>query len=234
MALGREVLGRFVIGRPFNEQPGVFALAADVGAFALTGQETIGDQTAFVTDAEAGAYNLTGRDATLEKGSAGASDVGSYTLTGVDITDPPFGLTADVGAFTLSGQDAGVIAARFVSADRGTFTLTGVDTGTVGSLPCDVGAFVLTGQTAPRKTDGLIAELGTFTLTGQATDFSFGRVIDADAGEYVYTGEDLAFELLRAPIGIQANPRLSRPIVTASRAPQPVRIRSNYLRASSR
>ena len=233
MALGREALGRSVLGHPTVElSSGAFLIVAEDGAYVLTGQDSSGDQTAFVVDAEVGTYTLTGFDATLAKGIEFDADVGSYALTGQDIGDPPFGLTAEVGSYSLTGQDAGLISARYIEAERGTYTYTAFDTGTVGTLPAEVGTFVLTGIAAPRKTDGLVAEVGSYALTGVDAAFSIGAILEAEFGEYTYEGQDITIELLRAAVGIQANPRLSRPMVTAARAPQPIRIRSNYLRAS--
>lgn len=76
--------------------------------------------------ADAGAFVLTGNDAGLSAGRKLAAATGVFTLTG-----NPAGLIvsrnliAATGSFTLSGNDAALKAARVIAAQTGVLTLAG-------------------------------------------------------------------------------------------------------------
>lgn len=108
---------------------GAYTLTADAGAFTLTGQDATLTRDKVLT-ADAGSFTLSGQDATLTWGRILTADAGSFTLTGQDATlsYAPAGsytLVADAGAFTLTGQDATLLKTRILTADAGSFSLSG-------------------------------------------------------------------------------------------------------------
>jgi hypothetical protein len=131
--------------------PSGFTLAADVGAFTLSGQAA-GTLFGRAVGAVAGSFSLAGQVATLSKG---------------------FGLVADVGGFSFGGQAAGLLAAHLVGAAAGALSFTGqaaaLHRGV--SLSVDAGVFVLQGQDATLITGSipvfnLAAEAGAFAVVG--------------------------------------------------------------------
>jgi hypothetical protein len=93
---------------------GVYTLTADVGNFALSGQDATLSKSSILI-AAAGSFALSGQDATLAKTSILVGDVGNFSLSGQDATLAwlPVGaytLTAETGLFSLSGSDATLTA----------------------------------------------------------------------------------------------------------------------------
>jgi hypothetical protein len=110
-----------------------------------------------------GSYVLTGVSAGLVYTPAGSyvlsASVGSYILTGLNTTltigggAQNFTLTVGVGSYVLAGQNDGLLFGRLLVTVRGTYTLTGQPT-------------VLLFHT-------LIADPGSYALTGNAIDFIY-------------------------------------------------------------
>lgn len=106
-------------------------IAADQGAFALTGQ-TAGLLFNRTLVAANGSYALTGQDVTLQKDTPGAynmpADAGSYAWNGSDALGD-YAMNAGMGSYALTGQD--VTFSRTypqnytLSADGGSYTFNG-------------------------------------------------------------------------------------------------------------
>lgn len=67
----------------FQQATGAYAVTADVGVYALAGQDA-GLVSIRIMPSDVGAYALSGQDAALTYGRVVVSDVGSYVLTGID------------------------------------------------------------------------------------------------------------------------------------------------------
>jgi hypothetical protein len=116
-------------------------------------------------------------------------------------------LTAEAGSFTHTGQDVQFgrqVARQFIvsawprpiivteSASQqallANVILTEATTQAAASLSAQYGAFGLTGQDASLVLSSDQPALGaTFTLTGSAANLSYGRVLTASRGTFVYT-----------------------------------------------
>lgn len=158
-----------------------------------------GGPAGYTLTADAGAFALTGQNATLAYGRVLAADAGSFALSGQAANFVRgFGLIADAGTFALTGQNAGFIYNRILAAGAGAFVLTGQDailqrTG-IYVLSADAGAFALTGQTAGLLVGHkLPADVGAFTLSGQAANLLRSRLLTAAAGSFILTGQAALF-----------------------------------------
>jgi hypothetical protein len=79
---------------------------------------------------DAGAYAVTGSDATLNKIGALSftGDPGAYDVTGSAATlQRHYILTADAGAYALTGADIAVLRTLILQADAGAYVITGTD-----------------------------------------------------------------------------------------------------------
>lgn len=127
------------------------------------------------------------------------ADAGAFTLTGQDaspLVDRV--VTADAAAFTMTGQDASLLVGYAVAADAGAFTASGQDADFLRGyvLAAEAGAFVLTGQDATLTIPGsytLTAEAGSFAITGQDASFLRGYIFTVDPGALVLTGQNASF-----------------------------------------
>ena len=200
---------------------GTYTLAANVGAFTLTGQDAnpeygrrlSGDLGAFTLSGQnatlskgrrltgaVGTFTLSGQAANLEYGRRLGSDVGTFTLSG-QAANLEYGrrLGSDVGTFTLSGQAANLRSTRRVVSAVGTFTLSGQAANLLRGrrLGSDVGTFTLSGQAANlRSTRRVVSAVGTFTFTGQPATLARGRRVVSNLGTFTLTGQ--AAGLLRS------------------------------------
>ena len=90
-----------------------YTLAADVGAFTLSGQDA-GLLAGRTVAGDAGSFALSGQDAGLYVGRKVTGDAGAFAFTGQDAdlvyTQPGvYTLAADAGSFALNGQDASLL-----------------------------------------------------------------------------------------------------------------------------
>lgn len=118
-------------------------------------------------------------------------------------------LNAAAAAFSVSGQAAALNRGYRLSAEAGTFIGTGFGAGSVRdySIGTNAGTYVLDGQNAIVRfqRNPLSGETGSFDLTGQD---SFSRIsinLLADAGSYSVAGQNAALlrnRLLTADAGI--------------------------------
>lgn len=178
---------------------------------------------AFTLTADAGAFALSGTDASLEYGPRVAADAGSFALAGTDASlEVGREVAAESGTFTLTGQDASLELGRRVAADSGSFS----QTGTAASLErgyrvaADSGFFALNG-TAANLEHGhrLVADSGAFVLNGQGAALNKGRSVIADPGSFALTGT-------------AADPRVARRLIAASGAFALTGIAANLLYGS--
>lgn len=167
----------------------------DAGAFVLTGQDATLTKGR-VLGADVGAFTLAGQTAAFAVARGFAADGGAYPLTGQDATlRPTRELTADVGAFTISGQVADLHAVRLLAADVGAYILGGQDAALFAPsafvLVADGGAFALAGKdaTLTATTRVLSADVGAHALTGQSATLTLGRVVTAAAGAFTLGGQ---------------------------------------------
>lgn len=148
-----------------------------------------GDQTLL---ADAGAYNLTGSDATLEKTTPLSADSGVYSLVGNDVTFAiTLSLLADSGAYSLSGQTAVLFNSLLLSSDAGAYSIAGQDAALTQDryISADAGNYAVDGQaTAFIRTYNLLAEAGAFNVTGSNATLATAKTLSAGAGAYSLTG----------------------------------------------
>lgn len=170
-------------------------LVCDAGAYTVTGFDATLTRSRLLT-CDAGSYTLTGRDATLTRARVLTADAGSYALTGHDATlTRARVLSTDAGSYSLTGSDASLTVAHVLSADAGSYSLTGLDaTLTAGSaLVCDAGGYTVTGYDATLTwARQLTTDTGSYTLSGQdatLTKVSAGTLA-CDTGTYALTGYD--------------------------------------------
>jgi hypothetical protein len=133
-----------------SSQYGTLFVTATAGAYTITGNDASFGHT-YVVTAAAGAYTLTGSDASLTVSHVLAGNAGSYSLTGYDTTlihnDVIY---AGSWAFNITGYDAGLIATRLLFADAGAYALSGGDAVLAKTtiFACDAGAYSLSGKDA--------------------------------------------------------------------------------------
>lgn len=154
MAVGRigwaevrsAVTGRIGWAAVLAAAPSIFTLTAEAGAYTLTGQ-----------DATLGTLGLRGRIgwAEVSLDVTGAvytlnAEAGAYAMSWAGSTGQVV-LDAEPGAYAMAGQDADLtfvpIAVFYLTADVGVYTLTGQDATLTGPAPVDVSA-ALTGAAA--------------------------------------------------------------------------------------
>lgn len=175
------------------------AIDADSGSYAITGSNASLLRAALLA-LGSGAYALTGSDAAVLLGRLLSTEAGTYVLTGAAIA-ALYGraIDADAGAYVITGQDAALLRAARLAVEAGTYVLTGQDvtlTYVPGAgayiLSCSSGTYAIVGGDAGLRRDARIApEAGTYTLTGQAAATLLGRLVNAGAGAYVLTGQDV-------------------------------------------
>jgi hypothetical protein len=160
-------------------EPEQSALNAAAGAYALTGANATMVR-GFGISAEAGAYTLTGADGTLVVMRILMADPGAYALTGAEgtlLADRV--LRADLGAYDLTGFEATLVVAAAgytLDAEAGAYALTGLDATTVVArvLSGDPGAYVLSGADATKVQTYLLAlDPGAYVLQGAAGTLVF-------------------------------------------------------------
>lgn len=157
----------------------------------------------FTLAAESGAFALSGQAIALLRDSKVSADAGSLVVAGQPanlLRDSR--IVADSGSITMTGQVAALLVDRLISADSGAIVLDGNDAGLIYTpiggftLTADSGSFTLTGSDASLLAGHkLAAETGTISLTGQAAALLYGRVLAASSGTFTVTGQDA--DLLR-------------------------------------
>jgi hypothetical protein len=150
-----------------------------------------------VLTADAGAFNVTGTTASLERHFTLAAESGAFAWTGtaaelIDSGGNPV-LEADGGTFAVTGTAASLERHRTLSAEGGTYAWTG----TAATLTYDSvvegtpGAFTITGTAANLTVGYLIsAEAGAFAVAGTAANLEQHRVLQAAGGTFTVTGTD--------------------------------------------
>lgn len=192
----------------------------ETGSFTLSGQEALFERGSSLRNltltADAATFTESGQDAGLQYGRLFIADAGAYALSG-----QAAGLiwqrtlTADAGASTRTGQAAGLdygqITTYALIAGTGSITVGGRTWATGGwdttywgdvgenaqlvrvtfqGVSADAGAFTLSGQTAGLQVGYYLSGgAGTFTETGQAATFVRGYVAIGAAAAFTTTGQ---------------------------------------------
>lgn len=195
-------VGVFAVWGPEgDDEPIAVTLAADTGAFSLSGQAaTI--RSAVSLASEAGAFSLDGQSAAILSGVKITAESGSLS-----IADQPASLrvdsalVADGGTYAVAEQDAAFItpATDTLAGDTGTLAIGGQTGGLIAGakIAADQTAFSLAGSDAMfvvPSSDSLAADCGAFTIVGQAASFP----ASPEAGtRYLFLrhGTDLVFAL---------------------------------------
>lgn len=200
----------FVITGVDAELSSIAAMAADPGAFTITGNAASFDLS---LSAEAGAFIITGNVASFDLSLA--AEAGAFAVTGNPMV-ADLSMPADAGAFIITGNAAsfdlslGATAGTFdvtgnavelnlglnLDAETGSFVVTGYGVGTDLSLAADPGAFTITGNAVAFDTDStLYAATGVFEITGNDAVVGAFASLDAEAAAFTITGNDAGLDL---------------------------------------
>jgi hypothetical protein len=163
--LGFEALGRLALGETPQAAQNVI-LAADSGAYAITGNATAGLIGGI---AQRGSYAITGYSA----GLTGRADSGSYTLTGSVIAFGS-GFDAAGGSYAIAGNDATFRPAA--AAESGQYTISGTPVGQ--RFATDSGFYAITGNAIvlpvamPADAGRYVITLGEYELRRTGYDYA--------------------------------------------------------------
>lgn len=164
---------------------------AVVGAYNLSGKVV----NTLLTD-RGGIYNLTGKDVAFRSGFLAKADVGSYLLTGKDVTLTPTTSTSHrrMSAIHPFSPWRGVLvdATRpgTTEPDRAAAAFAYSNIAPLGFNAADPGSYVLTGKTAGFiRIAKMPAAVGAFALTGKDASVLAKRGKKAGIGAYVETGQ---------------------------------------------
>lgn len=168
-----------------------FSFNAEAGTFSYLGQDaTLIYTPAQGLNAEAGTFSIAGQDATLAWARDFSAQAGSYTYTGQDATlVQERNLNAASGSFEYLGQDATFTRTFNLDAQAGSFTYTGEDATFLRgyALKADAAAF---GEANPYVDPGYVDPYYSTNLTAA---LAYGRMFNAQAGAFTYTGQDATF-----------------------------------------
>jgi len=158
----------------------------------------------YVLTADKGTYSFTGRAATLKRGVVLVSNSGNFAETGNAASlSRGFKLALSTGVFNESGNNAALLAGRIVTGSTGVFSFTGnaatfTKTTASKTLLADIGTFTSTGNDAgfnlSRK---LTSSTGTYSETGNAAELQVTRKTTAASGAFTLTGTATTFDLAR-------------------------------------
>lgn len=131
---------------------------------------------------------------TPSAGATLAAIVGTFALGGQAATlKRGLRLTAGAGAFALTGKAVAFLRGKTVTAASGSYVITGQAITPVRTyrLTAAAGALALTGKAAVLSKAGtkVIANLGTFALTGQAANLKRALKLTAARGTFTETGQ---------------------------------------------
>jgi hypothetical protein len=102
---------------------GNYELVAEVGSYSVTGISANFDTA---TDAQAGAYTITGFVVSLLADYAINAETGAIVYTGAN-TGFDISLNADIGNYSFTGFDTSLLADYSLDADVGSYVVTGLD-----------------------------------------------------------------------------------------------------------
>lgn len=206
--IGSAIVGYSAFIIEFRANAGARTMAADPGAFTLTGREmsmteypssntgglVIGSAASWVGSSYVGASDATGGSGSYTL----TATHGTFTLSGQAVTlTSTAPLTASNGVYTLSGQAVTLRRGRPMVATAGTYTLTGSDAAIDIQVAVSAGAYTLTGQAVtltytPAGDPVMTASAGSLTLTGQAVGLRHGYALPSSAGSFAITGQAAA------------------------------------------
>lgn len=177
---------------------------AAVGSYNLTGQTaSLLKGFQLTGGAASGSYTYIGVDANMFVDTTGytiTADEGTYAITGVAATFVrTYIAPLTPGSYTITGTAANLLTGRYLTggAGVGSYTYTGVATTFLRSYvtPANVGSYVISGVDATLlKTMSLIADIGSYVITGTPTNFKWFRLEPA-IGSYIITGQAATFEI---------------------------------------
>jgi hypothetical protein len=203
-------------------------LVAEAGTYAITGLDVAMKRSLRLV-AEQGSYALTGQPASLLKQYKLTAETGSYALTGAELAfRRALRLIAEVGAYNLTGLAAGVLKQYYMQmglVDVGIGDMEIGSTFEVGGS-AQLPSYTLTGQdvtiTFQEGALTLVAEQGTYVLTGLDVAMRVNRVLNAAQGAYVLTGNDASIKVAKRLIaemgsynltGLSMTPLVSKRLV---------------------
>lgn len=191
----------FSIYATYTASAADYTLTADAGTFTLTGTASTLLHNKKLT-AGSGSFTLSGTNASVLHNRTLTANGGTYSLTGTDATLlHNKTLVAGFGSNTLTGANTSLLHNRRLSAQSGSFTLTGADAtltyNTIGNvcyllqengdkLLQENNDNILLEVCAER----LVADSGSFTLTGTDANLLLHRVLSAESGSYSLSGTD--------------------------------------------
>lgn len=123
------------------------------------------------------------------------ADPTSYAITGTDATllDNKH-LNADPSSYAVTGADATFSKEVMFNAESGSYSLTGFSASLLENynLNAEPASYALTGSAVTFEIIGtgkeIIAEVGIYSINGNAAQLAIGKVFNAEAGSYAVTG----------------------------------------------
>ena len=123
----------------------------------------------------------------------------SYAITGVAATLlENKHLTAEPDTYAITGSDASLARELMVNAEPSAYAVTGFNAALAEdrNLNAESASYAITGAAVTFEivSSGkeLIAEFGTYSVTGFAAQLAFGDVFNAESGSYIVSGSNAA------------------------------------------
>jgi hypothetical protein len=166
--------------------------AFDVNAFSIEAEA--------VATATAASYALTGQAVSTYYNPADIAGVGTYTLSGAEVTTnlSVTHTTAGAGSYTLTGQTANTEVATLTTVGAGSYTLTGADVRFEPFRIVGTGSYELRGRpTTGVVVDNISFDNAAFANEAFDADNAFSMLVagdirlDAGTGSYTLTGQDV-------------------------------------------
>lgn len=174
------------------------ALAAASGSVAVTGSAATLTRTHNALQAESGSVALTGAAAGLTRQLRLSAQAGSVAVSGTAAgLSPARRLAADAGALDVSGSAAALKRTHIMPSSSGSFVVAGADASLVytplGSydIIANAGSYSVTGSDAGlRVSRRLAADAGAVAVTGVSAAVTAHRRLASEAGSVALTGVD--------------------------------------------
>jgi len=177
--------GGFVLGYGVKAAAGATGTTTGTVTSSVNASITFSLQAApnsFNLTADKGTYNFTGNAATLTRTVLLVSSSGNFIETGNAASlNRGLKLASSAGSFNESGNNAALVVARLVTGSTGVFLFTG-------------NAATFTKTTASKT---LLADIGTFTSTGNDAGFNLSRKLTSSTGAYSETGNAAGLQATR-------------------------------------
>lgn len=173
-----------------------FTLTALVGAFSVTGNDSILAKTA-VCNASTGNFLFDGKDSILSKTSVSKTVTGAFTLTGIDSILAKTSVSQCLpGSFSFNGNDSILAKTSVSKCVTGTFDFTGIDADLIHTtaaltykITAEVGVFNVSGNDAVLKKNSVSkCVTGAFALTGLDAILIKESIAHLETGSFIFTG----------------------------------------------